>query len=69
MSVLVYIDHAEGHIKKASFEALTYGADLARQLGIPAWASMEYPGFTRLTSQVLTSWMFKIWSKHSQKRQ
>ena len=37
MSVLVYIDHAEGHIKKASFESLTYGADLARQLGIPAW--------------------------------
>lgn len=36
MSVLIYIDHADGHIKKASYEALTYGADLGRQLGIPA---------------------------------
>lgn len=31
--VLIYIDHAEGHAKKASLEALTYGADLAKQLG------------------------------------
>jgi electron transfer flavoprotein alpha subunit len=36
MSVLIFIDHADGHVKKASFEALTYGADLARQLGISA---------------------------------
>ncbi|MBS1600465.1 MAG: electron transfer flavoprotein subunit alpha/FixB family protein [Bacteroidetes bacterium] len=29
MSVLVFIDHADGHIKKASLEALSYGAALA----------------------------------------
>lgn len=34
--VLIFIDHSEGHIKKSSLEALTYGADLAKQLGIPA---------------------------------
>jgi len=36
MSVLIFIDHADGHIKKASFEALTYGADVAKQLGVSA---------------------------------
>ena len=36
MSVLIFIDHADGHIKKASFETLTYGADLAKQLGVAA---------------------------------
>ncbi len=36
MSVLIFIDHSEGHIKKSSFEALTYGADLAKQLGTSA---------------------------------
>jgi electron transfer flavoprotein alpha subunit len=36
MSVLIYIDHADGHIKKASLEALTYGAAVAKQLGVPA---------------------------------
>lgn len=36
MSVLIFIDHSEGHIKKASFEALTYGADVAKQLGTTA---------------------------------
>ncbi|TAE15923.1 MAG: electron transfer flavoprotein subunit alpha/FixB family protein [Bacteroidetes bacterium] len=36
MSVLIYIDHTDGHIKKSSFEALTYGADVAKQLGVPA---------------------------------
>ncbi len=34
--VLIYIDHAEGQAKKASLEALTYGADLAKQLGAEA---------------------------------
>ncbi|HEX6914443.1 MAG TPA: electron transfer flavoprotein subunit alpha/FixB family protein, partial [Chitinophagaceae bacterium] len=34
--VLIFIDHSEGHIKKSSFEALTYGADLAKQLGVAA---------------------------------
>jgi electron transfer flavoprotein alpha subunit len=33
MSVLVFIDHADGHIKKTSLEALSYGAALARQMG------------------------------------
>lgn len=36
MSVLIFIDTAEGHVKKASLEALTYGADLAAQLGTQA---------------------------------
>lgn len=36
MSVLIFIDQADGHIKKASYEVLTYGADLAKQLGVAA---------------------------------
>lgn len=36
MSVLIYIDQADGHIKKASFEVLTYGAKIAEQLGTTA---------------------------------
>lgn len=38
MSVLIYIDHADGHIKKSSFEALSYGAAVAAQLNLPAQA-------------------------------
>lgn len=34
--VLVFIDVAEGHVKKASFEVLTYGAKLAEQLSTTA---------------------------------
>ena len=29
MSVLIFIDQSEGHIKKASLEALSYGAKVA----------------------------------------
>jgi electron transfer flavoprotein alpha subunit len=36
MSVLIFIDSAEGHVKKSSYEALTYGAHLAKQLGTSA---------------------------------
>jgi len=36
MSVLIFIDHAEGHIKKASLEALSYGAKIAQQTGTDA---------------------------------
>ena len=36
MAVLIFIDTAEGHVKKSSLEALTYGADLALQLGTDA---------------------------------
>jgi electron transfer flavoprotein alpha subunit len=36
MSVLIFVDHADGHIKKAAYEALTYGADIASRLNIPA---------------------------------
>ena len=36
MSVLVFIDSAEGRIKKASLEAMTYGAKVAEQLGTSA---------------------------------
>jgi len=34
--VLIYIDHSEGQIKKTSFEALTYGVELAKLLGSEA---------------------------------
>ena len=33
MSVLIFIDTNEGHIKKASLEVLTYGSKIAEQLG------------------------------------
>lgn len=36
MSVLIYIDTAEGHVKKASLEALTYGSKIAEQTGTGA---------------------------------
>lgn len=36
MSVLVFIDTADGHVKKSSLEALTYGAKVAEQLGATA---------------------------------
>ena len=36
MSVLIFIDQSEGHVKKSSFEALTYGSKLAAQLGTSA---------------------------------
>ena len=38
MSVLVFVDHLDGHIKKASHEALSYGAQLAKQNGDTAEA-------------------------------
>ncbi|HTN09011.1 electron transfer flavoprotein subunit alpha/FixB family protein [Agriterribacter sp.] len=38
MSVLIFIDQAEGHIKKASLEALSYGSQLAAQMGMAAEA-------------------------------
>lgn len=34
--VLIFIDHSEGNIKKSSFEALSYGADVAKLLGTSA---------------------------------
>ena len=33
MSVLIFIDHTDGHIKKSSLEALSYGAKIAEQTG------------------------------------
>lgn len=36
MSVLIFVDQADGHIKKASFEVLSYGAKIAEQLGTTA---------------------------------
>ena len=38
MSVLIFVDQADGNIKKSSYEALTYGADIAKQLGTTATA-------------------------------
>lgn len=37
MSVLVYIEHQDGIIKKNSLEVATYGADLAKALGTDAF--------------------------------
>lgn len=36
MSVLIFIDHTSGMVKKASREAISYGAQLAAQLGTTA---------------------------------
>ena len=36
MSVLVFIDHSDGHVKKSSLEALSYGAKIAEQTGTAA---------------------------------
>ena len=36
MSVLIFIDHVDGHVKKASLEALSYGAQIAEQTGMIA---------------------------------
>ena len=36
MSVLIFLDQAEGHIKKSSFEAAAYGAKVAEQSGVTA---------------------------------
>lgn len=36
MSVLIFIDQSEGHIKKASLEAISYGAKIAEQLNTSA---------------------------------
>jgi electron transfer flavoprotein alpha subunit len=36
MSVLIFIDHADGHIKKSSLEALSYGAKIAEITGTTA---------------------------------
>lgn len=38
MSVLIFIDTADGHVKKASLEAISYGAKVAEQLGTAAEA-------------------------------
>ena len=38
MSVLIFVDHSDGTIKKNSFEALSYGASLASQMGVDAAA-------------------------------
>ncbi|MBC7905017.1 MAG: electron transfer flavoprotein subunit alpha/FixB family protein, partial [Gemmatimonadaceae bacterium] len=36
MPVLIFIDQSEGQIKKASFEAMSYGSAVAQQLGTTA---------------------------------
>lgn len=38
MSVLIFIDSAEGHVKKASLEVLSYGAKVAELIGTTAEA-------------------------------
>jgi electron transfer flavoprotein alpha subunit len=36
MSVLIFLDQTDGHIRKSSFEAACYGNKIAAQLGVPA---------------------------------
>ncbi|MHA4844371.1 electron transfer flavoprotein subunit alpha/FixB family protein [Flavitalea antarctica] len=36
MSVLIFIDHSDGQVKKSSFEALSYGSKIADQSGTTA---------------------------------
>ncbi|MCU7552190.1 electron transfer flavoprotein subunit alpha/FixB family protein [Chitinophagaceae bacterium LB-8] len=36
MSVLIYIDHSDGQVKKSSMEALSYGVKIAEQIGAVA---------------------------------
>ncbi|MEO5945613.1 MAG: electron transfer flavoprotein subunit alpha/FixB family protein [Chitinophagaceae bacterium] len=36
MSVLIFIDAADGQVKKSTLEAMTYGAKIAEQLGVTA---------------------------------
>lgn len=36
MSVLIYIDHSDGKIKKSSFEAACYGSELAKKMNTQA---------------------------------
>lgn len=38
MSVLIFADQSDGHFKKSSFEALSYGAEVAKMLGTDAEA-------------------------------
>ncbi len=38
MSILIFLDQADGHIKKSSFEAAAYGAAIALQMGTTAEA-------------------------------
>ncbi|HWJ91394.1 MAG TPA: electron transfer flavoprotein subunit alpha/FixB family protein [Flavisolibacter sp.] len=38
MSVLIFVDHIDGHIKKAAHEALSYGAKIAEATGTSAEA-------------------------------
>ena len=43
MSVLIFADQSEGHIKKAALEALCYGAELASLLQTTAAALILGP--------------------------
>lgn len=43
MPVLIFADQSEGHLKKASYEALSYGAALAAQAGTTAEALVLGP--------------------------
>jgi len=36
MSVLIFLDQADGHIRKSSFEAACYGSKIAALLGVPS---------------------------------
>lgn len=50
MSVLIYIDHADGQIKKSALEAISYGAALAKKLNTTAEALVLGKGSEDLAS-------------------
>ncbi|MDE3126198.1 MAG: electron transfer flavoprotein subunit alpha/FixB family protein [Bacteroidota bacterium] len=49
MSVLIFIDHSDGHLKKASFEVASFGATLAKQMNTKANALVLGNVFDDLT--------------------
>ena len=57
MSVLIFLDHADGHIKKSSIEALSYGAKVAELTSVSAEAIL----LGTVKRRSFFAW--KIWNK------
>ncbi|ANE49756.1 electron transfer flavoprotein subunit alpha/FixB family protein [Flavisolibacter tropicus] len=63
MNVLVFIDHVDGHIKKASLEAASYGAQLAQKAG----GTAEAIALGNLTEDLATLGKYGIQKVHQVK--
>ena len=63
MSVLVFLDQADGQIRKTSFEAACYGAKVAEQLGVAAEAIV----FGSVTEDLTTLGQYGIKKVHTVK--